>query len=513
MLLKDLVTTSADVASTSKRLQKLKSLSELLQSAAIDELAILVSYLSGELRQRKPGIGYAAIRDAKPAGVADTPQLTLHDVDSAFEQIAGVSGAGSTKERLRLLTDLFIRATSDEQDFLARLVFGELRQGANEGLMLDAVARAANIPVAEIRRAHMLSGNLGTVAQAALSGAPLSAFGIELFRPLQPMLAQSAESVDGVLATLGTAAFEYKLDGARIQVHKKNNEVRIYSRRLNEVTAALPDIVDVVRDFNAHELVLDGEVIALQADGRPHDFQVTMKRFGSRKDVDTLRRETPLTPFFFDCLYFDGATLIDHSGTDRFNALTRAVPASMITTRIETNDVAKANEFMRASLDAGHEGVVAKALNTPYEAGRRGAGWIKVKAAVTLDLVVLGAEWGHGRRQGFLSNLHLGARDPANNAFVMLGKTFKGMTDELLAWQTKEILARETSREGITVFARPELVVEIAFDDIQESPRYPGGLALRFARVKGYRPDKRVDEADTIDTVRTMYAGRRSTGA
>lgn len=510
MLLNDLVTTSAEVAATSKRLQKLKSLSELLKRADADEVAIAVSYLSGELRQRKIGIGYAAIRDAQPSASAESPQLTLHEVDDTFEKIAGVSGAGSTKERLRLLSDLFSRATLEERDFLSRLVFGELRQGANEGLMLDAVARAADIPIAEIRRAHMLSGSLPTVAHAALSGAPLSAFGIELFRPLQPMLASSAESVDEVLQTLGTAAFEYKLDGARIQVHKKDDEVRIYSRRLNEVTEALPDIVEIVQGFNARELVLDGEVIALQSDGRPHDFQVTMKRFGSRRDVDTLRMETPLTPFFFDCLYFDGATLIDQTGAERFNALTRAVPADMITTRCETSDVAEAEAFMRASLNAGHEGVVAKDLNSPYEAGRRGAGWIKVKAAVTLDLVVLGAEWGHGRRQGFLSNLHLGARDPANDSYVMLGKTFKGMTDELLAWQTKEILARETSREGITVFARPELVVEIAFDDIQESPRYPGGLALRFARVKGYRPDKRTEEADTIETVRKMFGERRS---
>jgi DNA ligase-1 len=378
--------------------------------------------------------------------------------------------------------------------------------------MLDAVARAAGIPAADIRRAHMLSGSLPAVAAAALTGggAALSGFGVQLFRPLAPMLAQSASDTADAIARLGTAAFEYKLDGARIQVHKSGNEVRVYSRRLNEVTEAVPEVVDVMRMLPARELVLDGEVIALQSNGKPHDFQTTMKRFGRRLNIEQLRRELPLHAFFFDCLYRDGESLLDEPASGRFAVLAEVVGAGMTMERTITNDATQANDFMKAALAAGHEGVVAKALDAPYEAGRRGASWLKVKAATTLDLVVLGAEWGHGRRHGWLSNLHLGAHDPQNGGFVMLGKTFKGMTDEMLAWQTTEFLARETHRDEWTVYVRPELVVEIAFDDIQASPRYPGGLALRFARVKGYRPDKRVDEADTIETVRALFENRRS---
>lgn len=512
MLFHDLVVTSRAVSDTASRTQKLANLSGLLRRADRSEVAIAVTFLSGDVRQRKTGLGYAALRDAHPGSSASTPTLTLTDVDAAFESIAGVaSGTGSNRERLRLLRDLLTRATAEEQDFIARLVSGELRQGALEGIMLDAVARAADIKLVEIRRAHMLSGSLSAVAEAALSGGAgaLSAFGIQLFRPLQPMLAQSATDVADAIGRLGTAAFEYKLDGARIQVHKANDDVRIYSRRLNEVTEAVPEVADIVRALPAHQLVLDGEVIALQANGRPHDFQMTMKRFGRRLDVAKLQAELPLRPFFFDCLYLDGVTLIDHSAVERFSALTGAVGAELLAPRMETSDVALAQAFMSASLAAGHEGVVAKALDAPYEAGRRGASWLKVKAAATLDLVILAAEWGHGRRQGYLSNLHLGARDPSGG-FVMLGKTFKGLTDEMLKWQTEELLARATTRDDWTVHVRPELVVEIAFDDIQASPRYPGGMALRFARVKGYRPDKRAEDADTIDTVREMFEGRRS---
>ena len=512
MLLYDLVDTSRAVSATSSRTEKLNLLSALLRKAEREEIAVAVAYLSGDLRQKKIGLGYAAIRDANPGTAADTPHLTLKMVDDAFEQIARVpAGTGSSRERLRLLRELLAQATTGEQEFIARLVFGELRQGALEGIMLDAVARAAGIKLPDIRRAHMLSGSLLDVAEAALFGgtAALSAFGVRLFRPLQPMLAQSASDVDDALDRLGKAAFEYKLDGARIQVHKCEDEVRIYTRGLNEVTDAAPEVVEAVRALPARELVLDGEVIALQPNGKPHDFQMTMKRFGRRLDVDKLRAELPLRPFFFDCLYYDGATLIDHDAYERFAALTGAVDPSMLVTRIETDDVARAQSFMSASLAAGHEGVVAKALNAPYEAGRRGASWLKVKATETLDLVILAAEWGHGRRQGYLSNLHLGARDPAGG-FVMLGKTFKGLTDDMLAWQTRELLARATERDDYTVHVRPEIVVEIAFDDIQASPRYEGGLALRFARVKGYRTDKRPEDADTIDTVRSLYERRRT---
>ena len=513
MLFKNLVETSRLVSDTSKRNEKLARLSELLRNSSAEEIAIVVSFLSGDIRQRKIGLGPAAITNAHPGTHADNASLTVLDVDAAFQRIADVgAGSGSNRERVRLLNELLTRATAAEQDFIARLIFGELRQGALEGIVVDAVARATGIPLAEIRRAHMFSGSLPAVAQAAMSGgkAALSAFGIQLFRPIAPMLAQTASDVTEALERLGNAAFEHKLDGARIQVHKQDDEVRVYSRRLNEVTDAVPELVEIVRGFAARELVLDGEVIALKPDGRPHDFQMTMKRFGSRLDVVKLQRELPLQPFFFDCIYVDADTLIDHPAAERFNALSRAVPEQYRVQRSVTSDPAIAQSFMNASRSAGHEGLVAKALDAPYEAGRRGNGWLKIKAAETLDLVVLAAEWGHGRRQGWLSNLHLGARDPDNGGYVMLGKTFKGMTDEMLAWQTQEFLAREVSRDSWTVYIRPEIVVEIVFDDVQASPRYPGGLALRFARVKGYRPDKRVEEADTIETVRALHTqGRR----
>ena len=514
MLLSDLVQTSQQVGGTASRTEKLAHLSTLLRKASADDVAIAVAFLSGELRQRKINLGYAAVRDAQPGSTAEMPSLTLIDVDSVFEQIARVAaGSGSSRERLRLLRELFARATRAEQDFIARLVFGELRQGALEGIMLDAVARAADVDLAAVRRAHMLSGSLTAVAEAALAGgeSALASFGIQLFRPLQPMLAQSATDVGDALARLGEAAFEYKLDGARIQVHKSGDDVRVYSRRLNEVTDAVPELIEVVRALSARELVLDGEVIALRPDGRPHDFQTTMKRFGRKLDVAKLQAELPLRPVFFDCLYLDGETLIDQTAADRFAALARGVDADAVVPRTVTADRLNAQYFMNRALADGHEGVVAKMLSAPYEAGRRGAGWLKVKAAVTLDLVVLAAEWGHGRREGWLSNLHLGARDPTNGGFVMLGKTFKGMTDEMLEWQTREFQARELKRDASTVYVKPELVVEVAFDDIQASPRYPGGVALRFARVKGYRPDKRVDEADTIDSVLKLYQKRRGT--
>ena len=513
MLLSELVQVSRSVAETSKRTAKIAHLSAALRKMHPQEVPIGVAYLSGDIRQNKIGIGYAALRDAQPDHAAAESTLQLIDVDAALQRIADVaSGAGSNRERLRLLRELLARATAGEQQFLAHLIFGELRQGALEGIMLDAVARASEIDAADVRRAHMFSGSLPATASAALSGgrSALAEFGVQLFRPLQPMLAQSATDVADALARLGNAAFEYKLDGARIQVHKAGDEVRIYSRRLNEVTDAAPEVVEVVRALPARELVLDGEVIALQSNGRPHDFQATMKRFGRRLNVEQLRAELPLTAFFFDCLYHDGASIIDAAAAERFEVLRSAV-GELTAPRIVSSDAAHADSFMKESLAAGHEGVVAKALNAPYEAGRRGASWLKVKSATTLDLVVLAAEWGHGRRHGWLSNLHLGARDPQNGGFVMLGKTFKGMTDEMLQWQTREFLARETHRDEWTVYVRPELIVEIAFDDIQSSPRYPGGLALRFARVKGYRPDKRLDEADTIDTVRALYQTRRST--
>ncbi|HYL88392.1 MAG TPA: ATP-dependent DNA ligase, partial [Burkholderiales bacterium] len=370
--------------------------------------------------------------------------------------------------------------------------------------MVEAVAAAASLPAADVRRAVAFAGAIAPVAAAALSGgaSALARFSVQLMQPVLPMLAQPAQDMAAALGALGTALVEWKLDGARVQVHKSRDEVRIYTRNLNDVTVRVPEIVAAVRGLAAESLILDGEAIALRANRRPHPFPVTMSRFGSEQQPAA---KLPLSVFFFDCLYLDGATLFDHPARERRDALVRSLPEDIVTPARITAEVAEAERFYREALAAGHEGVMAKALDAPYEAGRRGAGWLKIKRAQTLDLVVLAAEWGHGRRRGWLSNLHLGARDPASGGFIMLGKTFKGMTDSLLAWQTEELQKRALSRDEWTVHVRPELVVEIAFNDLQESSQYPGGLALRFARVKGYRPDKRPEEADTIDTVRRIY--------
>jgi len=505
-LLAEVVRTSTQVAATPSRLEKTRLIAECLKRLDSQEVEIALPYLSGDTRQGRLALGYATLQPALGAP-ARAPSLSLGEVDSAFSALKQTKGKGSAASRSGLLKDLFAKATSDEQDFLLRLIVGELRQGALEGVMLDAVAAAANLPAAEIRRAATFAGAIVPVAKAALAGgaAALAPFSVRLMQPVLPMLAQPAEDVASALAQLGTAILEWKLDGARVQVHKSGDEVRVYTRNLNEVTGAVPEIVSVIREVKSNSLILDGEAIALRTDGRPHPFQLTMRRFGRKLDVEALRAELPLSVFFFDCLYRDGAPLVDHPASERHDVLRLSLPRETVTPSLITDDVEKAKAFYEAALAQGHEGIMAKAMNAPYESGRRGAGWLKVKRARTLDLVVLAAEWGHGRRKGWLSNLHLGARDPASGGFVMLGKTFKGLTDEMLEWQTKEFLAREMGRDDWTVRVRPELVVEIAFNDLQESPHYPGGLALRFARVKGYRPDKRPDEADTIDTVRRIY--------
>jgi len=440
---------------------------------------------------------------------AATASLTLRTVAEAFEAIAATRGAGAGVARAERLRALFALATAAEQDFLVRLVVGELRQGALEGVMLDAIAKAANVAAPAVRRAAMFAGDLAAVAQAALveGESGLARFGIELMRPVSPMLASPADGIDAALATLGTAAFEWKLDGARVQVHKAGEDVRVFTRNLNDVTTAVPEVVEAVAALPARDLVLDGEAIALGEGGAPQPFQVTMRRFGRKLDVDALRSTLPLAPFFFDVLRRDGEPLVDRPGQEREAALADAVPVTLRVPRLVTADRGAAERFLAAALAHGHEGVMAKSLESPYEAGSRGAGWLKVKRTHTLDLVVLAAEWGHGRRKGRLSNLHLGARDPSGR-YVMLGKTFKGLTYALLEWQTRELLAREVSRDAWTVYVRPELVVEIAFNDVQASPHYPGGVALRFARVKAYRPDKRAEEADTIRTVHAIHAAQ-----
>jgi DNA ligase-1 len=507
-----LVDTSRRVTEASGRLEKIGLMASLLATVPLEEIEIAVAFLSGSIRQQKLGVGYAALQAAIPERAADAPSLELAEVDSAFDRIAGVAaGKGSTGERQRLLRELLARAAHDEQGFLFRLVTGELRQGAVEGLMLEAVARAAKVPAEQVRRARMMAGDLPSVARAALSGdaAALTSFATQLFRPVHPMLAGSADAPEFAIAELGEAVLEYKLDGARIQVHKDGDQVAVYSRRLNDVTAAVPELVDVVRALPARDLILDGEVIALRPDGTPHPFQITMSRFGRRLDVDRMRKESPLTPFFFDVLYLDGGSLVDEPARRRLATLSEIATAPMVVPRLITDSALEADRFFRTALERGHEGIMAKALDAPYEAGHRGRRWLKVKPANTLDLVVLAAEWGHGRRHGWLSNLHLGARDPTGG-FVMLGKTFKGMTDEMLNWQTKKLLELEVARDGITVHVRPELVVEVAFNEVQASTQYPGGVALRFARIKRYRADKKAAEADTIAAVQQIY--RRSTG-
>ena len=510
MLLAELVATSQSVAAVSGRLAKIEHLADLLNRVARDEVDIAIAFLAGATRQGRIGLGWSTISAAQSLP-ADTPTLTLHDADDAFSRIAATSGAGSMLARSAVLRGVFARATAGEQDFLVRLLMGELRQGALEGVLVEAVARAAGIRADLVRRAVMLAGEIAPVAHAALleGEQALDRFAVELMRPVQPMLADTADDVGEALDRVGEAALEWKLDGARIQVHKAGDEVKVFSRHLREVTQAVPEVVAVVKDMPARELILDGEVIALRGDGSPHAFQTTMRRFGRKQDVEGLRTELPLSSFFFDLLLADGAVLIDEPQSRRFDMLRDAAGAQVVPSLVTAGREA-ADAFLAEAVARGHEGVMAKARDAAYAAGRRGQAWLKIKRTETLDLVVLAAEWGHGRRRGWLSNLHLGARDPERGAFVMLGKTFKGLTDALLEWQTKELVAREIGRDGITGHVRPELVVEVAFNDVQESPQYPGGLALRFARVKRYRTDKTAETADTLARVQQVF--QRTTG-
>ncbi len=506
MRLHDLVAASNAVAATSSRLRKTELLAALLRDATLDEVPIAIGFLTGRPRQGKLGIGWATLDAARPPNAAAEPTLTVGEVDQTFAALKSVRGSNSAAERRRLLADLMTRSTAEEQQFLFALGVGEVRHGALEGVMSEAVAKAANLPADRVRCAAMLAGDLGAVADAVLreGEAGLARWSLQLFRPVQPMLADSAPNVAEALTEFGdgvAAALEWKLDGARIQVHKQGDRIAIYTRSLNDVTPAVPEVVDAVHALPAHDLILDGEVIALDREERPLPFQVTMRRFGRKLDIASLQSALPVVPFFFDILRLDGEDLLDHQLHQRLTRLDAIIPASMRVPRVVTADLDEAKRFEASALDRGHEGLMAKSLSAPYAAGRRGSAWLKIKTARTLDLVVLAVEWGSGRRKGWLSNIHLGARDPVNGGFVMLGKTFKGMTDEMLEWQTKELLARETHREGHIVHVRPELVVEIAFNDVQRSPHYPGGVALRFARVKAYRGDKRAEEADTIESV------------
>lgn len=500
--------TSLDVAETSSRRAKVDLIASCLRELRPDEIPVAVAYLAGVLPQGTVGIGWATLRSLPPP--ADAPSLELVELHGSLTVIAKTTGAGSQGARRKRIDAIFARATKVEQEFLTRLLLGDLRQGALEGVMIEAIARATDSPASEVRRAHMLAGDLGAVAAAAVADGPrgLAQFRLQVLRPLQPMLAQTADDLPTALAKAGAATVEWKLDGARIQAHRLDDEVRVFTRNLADITDRVPEVVEVVHALPIDSIVLDGEAIALGAAGRPQPFQVTMSRFGSKLQVPELRAATPLSPYFFDCLHAGGEDLVDRPAADRVAVLADHVPEAVQVPRIWNPSVEEAETFFDEVIERGHEGVMVKAIDSPYAAGRRGAGWLKVKRAHTLDLVVLAAEWGHGRRKGRLSNIHLGARDPSTGRFVMLGKTFKGMTDKMLEWQTERFLELETKREGITVYVAPVLVVEVAIDGIQSSPRYPAGMALRFARVKGYRTDKSPDEADTIDTVRALYAAK-----
>jgi DNA ligase 1 len=557
VLLSEVVEVSAGVTATSARNAKIAQIATLLARAERGQVAVAVAFLSGELLQGQIGVGYATIGELyRAADAAETDDggnaapLTLTEVNEAFAAIGAVTGPGSVALRREQLAALFARAADGEREFLVRLLAGDLRQGALEGVMTEAVAKAAGVPAQEVRRAHQLGGSLPEVAEAALGGtgqagtaqatadqglrkgaegqdgtpsperalAALRGFVLRVGRPARPMLAASAPDVAAALAKISPAAAEWKIDGIRIQVHRTGDEVAVFTRTLDDITARVPEIVEAALSLPVTAAVLDGEAVALAPDGRPRPFQVTAARTASQADVGRMRGQTPLTPFLFDLLHLNGSDLIDEPDGERHRLLSEIAPATLLTPRIVTADLAEAEAFFADAVAQGHEGLVLKSLDAPYRAGRRGGEWIKVKPRHTLDLVILAAEWGHGRRRGVLSNLHLGARDPESGDLVMLGKTFKGLTDEMLAWQTARLLdladppvqigADADRRQAYGVVrVRPELVVEVAFDGVQASRRYPGGLALRFARVLRFRPDKKAADADTIDAVRAVWTG------
>lgn len=504
MLLAELARVSQEVAETSARSRKTALLAEVFAAAEPQEAALVVSYLAGRLPQGRPGIGWRAL--AQEVAPAPEPSLTVRAVDEAVTEFAAVTGPGSQGRRRRILDELLGAATAGEQAFLRSLLSGEVRQGALDAVALEGAAAASGVPAADLRRAVMLDGSLPRVAAAALAGGAEALGGITLRvgQPVQPMLASTAASVAEALALLGPCVVEEKLDGIRVQVHRDGDDVRIYTRSLDEITARLPEVAELARSLPGERFILDGEVMGRSPDGRPVPFQEIASRVGSRLDVAAARRTLPVDAYFFDVLAAGDAVLLDLPVRERYEVLAALVPQAARVRRLVVEDpagqAAAAEEFSAETLRLGHEGVMAKGLSSTYAAGRRGKQWLKVKPVHTLDLVVLAAEWGHGRRTGMLSNLHLGAR-AADGTFAMLGKTFKGLTDEMLRWQTQALGALATSDDGFTVRVRPELVVEIAYDGLQRSPRYPAGVALRFARVLRHRPDKTAEEADTVETV------------
>ncbi|NEB75242.1 ATP-dependent DNA ligase [Streptomyces sp. SID14478] len=518
MLFARLAQVSQEVGATSARSRKIELLAELFRDAEPDDVPIVIPYLAGRLPQGRLGIGGRVL--SEPVQPADAPRLSVQDVDAQLTALGDVAGAGSQAERLRLVGELLGAATQDEQRFLFGLLTGEVRQGALEAVALEGLARATDVPPADVRRAVMLAGGLQPVAQALLARGPaaLAEFRLTVGRPVLPMLAHTAGSVGEALDKLagqGACVVEEKLDGVRVQVHRDGDEVRIYTRTLDDITDRLPEVTAAARELKSERFILDGEVIALDDSGRPRAFQQVAGRVGSRVDVAQAARTLPVSPVFFDLLYVDGRDLLDLPFAERHEQLARLVPEPMRVRRAVVTDAADeeqraaAQTFFAGTLERGHEGVVLKGLDAPYSAGRRGASWLKVKPVHTLDLVVLAAEWGHGRRTGKLSNLHLGARR-ADGSYAMLGKTFKGLTDALLAWQTERLRELAVSDDGHVVVVRPELVVEIAYDGLQRSTRYPAGVTLRFARVVRYRDDKTVEQADTVETVLAAHPARDS---
>lgn len=495
MLFSDLVATSTAVSATRSRSEKTGLLADTLARLAPEEARAAVSFLSGRPLQSPTGVGYATVAGLDVAPASE-PILQILDVDGVIEEISTTSGTGSNRVKLELLGGLFARATREEQGFLRGLLLRNLRQGALEGVMADAVARAIDVPLARVRRAAMLRGDLVEVAADALEKGPetLGEATLDVLTPVQPMLAKTAATVSDALKALGESLIEQKLDGLRLQVHRVGDRVAVFTRNLRDITADLPAVVAATMDLDVTSVILDGEGLLVDESGSPLSFQDSMSGMAEASDIH-------LTGFFFDVLHVDGVDLIDEPLRARREALLRTVPERMQVGATITADNREAEDFFDETVAAGFEGVVVKDLDQPYEAGRRGSGWLKVKPTHTLDLVILAVEWGSGRRQGWLSNLHLGARDPAGG-YVMLGKTFKGLTDEMLEWQTKRFLEIERERRGHVVYLEPRIVYEIAFDGVQRSTRYPGGVALRFARVKRYRDDKGPEDADTIESVR-----------
>ncbi|HMB17936.1 MAG TPA: ATP-dependent DNA ligase [Gaiellaceae bacterium] len=500
-LLADVVNASKAVTETSSRSAKVAILAELLRGLEAEEVPLAVGYLAGMPRQGRVGVGYSTVYGIDRPPAAD-PSLKIAELDRAIAEIQETTGSGSAATRKQILGDLLGRATEQESGFVRRLLTGELRQGALAGVMIDAIAKAAGVSGEIARRALMLSGDLTRTAEIAMSSGEegLREVGFEIFRPILPMLASTAESVEEAMQSFDRASVEWKLDGIRIQIHRRGDDVRIYTRNLNEITETLPGIVEAVRGLPVTQAVFDGEALWMSEDG-PAAFQDTVSR------IDSEAPPEGIVTFLFDILHLDGEDLLDTPLAQRAARLELIAPQLRIPA-VLTSDPDEGQRVLDEALHVGHEGAVVKDAASLYSAGRRGKAWRKVKPVRTYDLVVLGAEWGHGRREGWLSNLHLGARDPRTGEFVMVGKTFKGMTDELLAWQTKELLARKADQRGITVFVRPELVVEVALDGVQASTRYPGGVALRFARLKGYRPDKDAEDADTIDDLRSLLPSR-----